>query len=51
MTKDALRDYLKKMGRVGGLTRAKNMSKAKRKAAARHAARARWAKPRPEPTP
>lgn len=45
--KDA-REYLARIGRKGGQARAKNMTAAARKASARKAIAARWAKARPK---
>ncbi len=39
-----IRAYIRKQGRIGGLTRAKRLTQAERRAIARKAARARWVK-------
>jgi hypothetical protein len=44
MTGKELRDYFAKMGKRGGKARTKNLTPEQRKASARKAAQARWAK-------
>ena len=44
VTKDEMAEYLRKLGRKGGKTRAKNQTPEQRKESARKAAQARWAK-------
>jgi hypothetical protein len=44
MTKQEIRDYFAKFGKQGGKARAKKLTPEQRKASARKAAQARWAK-------
>ena len=46
MTAKELKDYFAKMGKRGGKARVKNSTPEQRKASARKAAQARWAKQR-----
>jgi hypothetical protein len=46
VTKKEIRDYFAKFGKEGGKARAKNLTPEQRKASARKAAEARWAKQR-----
>jgi hypothetical protein len=46
VTKKEIREYFAKFGRKGGLATARNLTPEQRKAIARKAAQARWAKQR-----
>ena len=46
-----VRDYLRKLGKKGGLARKENMTPKQREDSARKAAAARWAKQKKEKSP
>lgn len=45
---DEVRDFFRRQGRIGGRTRAQNLTPEERSEGARHAVQARWAKRKAE---